>query len=336
MLEGSVRRSGEKLRVTAQLLDARSGAHLWAETYDRALTGADIFALQDDITSKAVANIAGPNGRISQAGLEDTNRKAPDSLDSFDCVLRAVAYFKLLLPEGHGPIRDCLERAVARDPDYAEAWTWLALAYELEYRFGYNPQPGLYNALDRALAAGQRAVELDPNNAVAHGNLAAVRFMRHEVDAAFASAERAIAMNPNDPEGLCTAGYVMVLAGNRERAVALTKKAIALGPNYPTWCHFIPAFDHYFKGEYEQALAESLKVEMPDFFWTHVYLAMNYGQLGRKQEAKAAVAKLRELYPDIANNYWRESRKYNISDDLIKRQVDGLRKAGLDIPPETK
>src|SRR6185436_2988697 len=92
VLEGSVRRSAKTLRVSAQLLDATSGANVWAETYDRALTGADIFALQDDITSNAVANIAGPHGQISRAGLEETKGKAPESIDSYDCVLRAAAY----------------------------------------------------------------------------------------------------------------------------------------------------------------------------------------------------------------------------------------------------
>jgi adenylate cyclase len=336
VLEGSVRRSKETLRVTVQLLDAHSGAHLWAETYDRALTGTDIFALQDDIASKVVANIAGSHGHISQARLEDTHRKAPESIDSYDCVLRAAAYHKLLSPEGHGPIGDCLVRAVARDPNYGEAWGWLAVFYENEYEFGYKPRPEMYNALDRALEAGQRAVALDPNNALVHSNLARVRFMRHEVNASFASGERALALNPNDPEVLCNVGQFMVLAGNRERGVALTKKAIALGPNYPPWCHFQLSFAYYRKGEYQQALAETLKIDMPDLFFTHIYLAMNYGQLGRRDDARTAVAKLLELYPSIARDFRREARKSNISEDDIEHQADGLRKAGLNIPPEVK
>ena len=336
VLEGSVRRSGETLRVTVQLLDAHSGAHLWAETYDRPLTGADIFTLQDDIASKVVANIAGSHGQISQARLEDTDRKAPESIDSYDCVLRAVAYHKLLSPEGHGPIGDCLVRAVARDPNYGEAWGWLAVFYENEYEFGYKPRSEMYNALDRALEAGQRAVALDPNNAVVHSNLARVRFMRHEVDASFASGERALALNPNDPEVLCNVGQFMVLAGNRERGIALTKKAIALGPNYPPWCHFQLSFAYYRKGEYQQALAETLKIDMPDLFFTHIYLAMDYGQLGRRDDARTAVAKLLELYPSIAHDFRREARKSNISEDDIEHQADGLRKAGLNIPPDAK
>ena len=214
---------------------------------------------------------------------------------------------------------------------------WLAFSYLFEYEYGYNPRPELYDARDRALEAGQRAVALDPNNAGVHANMSYVRFLRHELDASLASAERALVLNPNDPAVLCQAGQKMVFAGIQEdRGVALTKKAIALGSNYPPWCHIQLSFAHYKKEEYQQALAESLKIDMPELFWTQVFLAMNYGQLGRKQEAKAAVAKLLGLYPDIANNYRREVRKYNISDDMLAHQVDGLRKAGLDIPPETK
>jgi adenylate cyclase len=330
ILEGSVRRSGETLRVTAQLLEAASGAHLWAETYDRTLTGANIFALQDDITSKTVANIAGPHGLISQAGLEQTTRKAPKNIDSYDCVLRAYVWNRVLSREGHGPLRDCLEAAVARDPDYGEAWAWLAFSYLFEYEAGYNPRPDRYNALDQALKAGQRAVELDPNNAGVHANMSYVRFLRHEYDASLASAERALALNPNDPAVLCQAGQKMVYTGLQvERGLALTKKAMALGPHYPSWCHYHVSYYHYSRGEYEQALAESLKLDLPQVFWTQAFLAMDYGQLGRMEEAKTAITKLLELYPDIALKFPSEARKYNMS---VERAMDGLRKAGLKIP----
>jgi adenylate cyclase len=249
VLEGSVRRSGERLRVTAQLLDAQTGAHLWADTYDRALTGTDIFALQDDITSRAVANIAGPHGRIAQTGLKETKGKAPDTIDSYDCVLRAVAYSRVMSAEGHAPVRDCLERAIARDPDYAEAWAWLAYAYLMEYDPGLNPRPELYDARDQALRAALRAVDLDPNIGIVHSNLSYVRFLRHEVDASLASAERGVGLNPNDPEVLCNAGQFIAFAGNWERGIALTKKAMALSPYYPTWCHFQLSDYHYIRGE---------------------------------------------------------------------------------------
>ncbi|MGH8632707.1 MAG: tetratricopeptide repeat protein [Burkholderiales bacterium] len=334
VLEGSVSRSGKIVRVTAQLLDARSGAHLWAETYDRALTGAEIFALQDEIISKVVASIAGPMGEIARAGLDEAKGKPPDSIDSYDCVLRAAAYGNVLSPQAHVPVRDCLERAVARDPNYGEAWAWLALIFLHEYEHGFNPRPELYDARDRALETVLRAADLDPNSAVVQRQLFWIRFMRHENDAALAGVERALVLNPNDPDVLCLAGLATAYSGKWDRGIALTKKAIALSPNYPKWCHFPIAYALYLKGEYEQALGETLKIEMPDFHWTQAFLAMNYGQLGRKEEARAAVARLLKLYPDFGANARREHRKYNGTEDDIERFVEGLRKAGLDIPPE--
>ena len=124
---------------------------------------------------------------------------------------------------------------------------------------------------------------------------------------------------------------MIAYTGKWERGVALIKKAMALSANYPKWCHFPIAADLYLKGKYEQSLAESLKIELPDFYWTQVFLAMNYGQLGRTEEARAAVARLLNLYPTFGAKARRELRTFNFTDD---RFVEGLRKAGLDIPPE--
>ena len=145
-------------------------------------------------------------------------------------------------------------------------------------------------------------------------------------------AEKAVTLNPNDPEVLCMAGQVTQYSGKSERGAALARKAMALGPNYPTWCHVVTSTYHYFKREYEQALAEALKVDMPEQYWTHFHLAINYAQLGRKEEARAAVGRLLKLYPDFAANYRREAVKYNFPDDWTERCIDGLRKAGLDVP----
>jgi TolB-like protein/tetratricopeptide (TPR) repeat protein len=330
VLEGSVRKAADTIRVSAQLLDATTGTHLWAETYDRDLTAANILSVQDDITEQVVATIAGTHGVISRVGLEGTRGKGTENLEAYDCVIRAQAYFAVFSPDEHLRTRTCLERAVELDPDYSDAWAWLILIYTDEYAFGFNPRP---NSLDRAAEVARRAVDLDPTNQMAHWFFARAQFFRHELDSFFVEAERALALNPNNATVLASAGSYLAYAGKWERGLALVKKAVALNPHHPGWYYFPFFWDHYRKAEYEEALAQAQKINLPGLFWTYVTLAAGYGQLGRKEEAQAAVADLLELYPDYPENARHEFRKYNWSEDLIENIMDGLRKAGLNIPP---
>ena len=129
MLEGSVRRSGETIRVTAQLVEAIKGAHLWAETYDRNLTAADLFAVQDEITEQVVATIAQPYGVISRSAMSATKAKRPESMSAYECVLRYWAYEETLTPKEHLRMRRCLEIAVQTEPQYVGAWALLSSIY---------------------------------------------------------------------------------------------------------------------------------------------------------------------------------------------------------------
>ena len=160
VVEGSVRKVGARLRVTVQLLDARDGTHLWADTYDRDLSASDIFAVQDEITEQVVGTIASNSGVISRARFAEIKEKPTDSLDAYECVLQVGAYYRdNYIATEHVKVRACLERAVKSDPGYADAWAYLTFLYLDEYRFNYNPRP---DSLDRALEAAQRAVDADP------------------------------------------------------------------------------------------------------------------------------------------------------------------------------
>jgi tetratricopeptide (TPR) repeat protein len=315
--------------VTVQVLDADDGTHLWAETYDRDLTAANLFEVQDQITEQVAGTIGDSAGILVRAELEAIKAKPTDSLDAYECVLRAVAHYDVHTPETHLEARDCLERAVELDPNYAAAWTWLAWMYLDEDRFGFNPRPG---SLDRALEAAQRAVVLDADDENARLSLVKVHFHRHELDAFFAEAERAVALNPNNSMVLANVGLQMILPGELDRGFALINKAIALNPNHPEWYHFPLFHYHYLRGEYEKALDMALKINMPGFFWTHVLRAAVYGQLGRKAEAREAADKLLELYPTYPENARDEFRKWNFPEEAIEHHLEGMRKAGLDIP----
>lgn len=332
VLEGSVRRSGNTIRVSAQLLDANTGGHLWTETYDRDLTVGNIFAMQDEITDQVVATIADAYGIISQIAIEKTKSKGTESLGAYECVLLAYEARRTLTPEGHRAARDCLEGAVELDPEYAEAWAWLAYTYRGEYAHGFNPRPDLYDPLDRALEAAQRAVDLDPTSQQAHLSLADVLFLRHELGPFFVEADIAVALNPNNSVVLASMGAKMGYAGEWDKGLPLIKKAMALNPYHPGGHYLALITNHYLKGEYEEVLTLVQKMNLPEFYWTQVTLAAVHGQMGNESKAQAAINKLLELRPEFLDDPRAQFRKFNNPDHQIDAWLEGFRKAGLDIP----
>jgi len=327
VLEGSVQRAGDKLRVTAQLLDAKDGTHLWAETFDRELSAANVFAVQDEITEQVVATIAGLSGVISQARFAELRGKQTDHLGAYESVLQFDAYYRanLSAPE-HARVRDGLERAVKSDPDYSDAWAVLSFIYVDEHRLNYNPRP---NSLDRALDAARRAVVLDPASQWAHQALAVVYFYRHELEAFSPEAERAIALNPNNAFTLAMLGQELHYAGD-ERGISFVRKAVKIDPFHPPWYYFTISAYHFDRGEYEEALAAARKLDIPEFYWPQIFLAGIYAELERLSEARSAVEELRRLYPGFdTEKLVEESRKWNRTDDAIRHWAAALRKAGL-------
>ena len=337
VLEGGVQRDVQTIRVTARLLDNRHGGHLWAETYERRLTAAGIFDLQDDITERVVATIGDAQGVIARATFEQTKVKGTVSLDAYECVLQTYAYWRTIAAAEHLKVRNCLERALKLDPNYAEGWAALADVYLEEHRQGFNPRP---NPLDRSLNAARRALDLDPTNQSAHMQLAVNHFFRRDLDTFYRLAERAIALNPSNPEVLAIIGNAMAYGGwttpsIHERGNALVRKAMALTPFYPDWYHYSLAWSDWWKGDYQKALTEAQKINAPDYFWTHMLLAAIYGAQGRTKDAAPAVANLLRLYPDIPVKVRDEWKKWNVPDKVIDRAIADLRRAGLNIPPGT-
>ncbi len=326
VVEGSVRKANEDVRITAQLLDATTGTHLWAETYERELTAENIFAVQDDIKSQVASIIAGDYGIISRERMKDVTAIPTDSLDAYECVLVANAYDNIYTAEAHLRARTCMEKAVELDPNYSDAWAWLGFLSADEYRYGFNPRP---NSLERALEASLHAVELNPRNYWAHENLAHTYFTLRDVDQFFAEAERALALNSNSSTGLAGLGNRMVNAGEVDRGMKLMEKAIALNPDHPSWYHFPLFVYHYGQGSYEKALAEAQKMNLPGLLVTHLNLAAAFGQLGREEEARAAVAKVLELDPDYPVKTRDEFENWNNPHDYVEHMMEGLRKAGL-------
>jgi adenylate cyclase len=227
-----VRRAPDFIRITAQLIEAESGSHVWAETYQRPITPRNILDIQQEIASKIAAVIGGDVGVIVMKEFRESRAKPPADLSAYECNLRSIVYTRTLSSEDHKIARDCLERAVEVEPGYADAWAGLTWAYIDEDRLGYNTRPG---ALDRALMAAQRAIQLAPENQGAQYGLAGVHFFRGERDAFLVASDRAVALNPNNPVVLADMGLDLAYVGQWEKGLVLINRAMALDPNPPGW-----------------------------------------------------------------------------------------------------
>ncbi|MDP6953780.1 MAG: adenylate/guanylate cyclase domain-containing protein, partial [Alphaproteobacteria bacterium] len=263
VLEGSVRRAGDSLRVSAQLLDARDGTDLWAESYARDLTTADIFAIQDSIMERIVGTLGSSIGVISRDLLEQTAARHTDNLTAYECVLRAYGYTDLFTAEEHFAVRACLEEAVALDPSYAEAWAWLAVIYQDEFKFAFNPRPDAEGPLARAIAASQNAIKADATNQAGYESLAGGHYFSGDLEQFRTAAERALSLNPNNSNALAWMGFLTAYSGAWNRGIALLDKAVNLNPNHPSWYHVAYALHHFHTGNYEAALLAAKRYNLP-------------------------------------------------------------------------
>ncbi len=330
VLEGSVRRSESAIRVSAQLLDARDGTHVWAETYDRDLTAGDIFAVQDDITARVVGAIASIDGTVALAADAALASKPPAELSSYECMLQASAYGRALTPDQHLRVRTCIEQVVREEPELSRAWMWLCFVTIQEYSHGFNPLADLAPPLDRAQDYCGRAIELDPTDGWGYLTSGRVSYFRHNLPAFRSAADRALELAPNDAAILAMAGMYFALSGGWERGLALIDRAIELNPHHQPWYHFPKFYDAYRRGDDEAALEAALKINLPDFFALQVITAAVYGQLGMLNKASEVVDKILELKPGLTVEFMIERwRRWNFEEPLIERMGEGLRKAGM-------
>ena len=330
VMEGSLRQAGSRLRLAVQLVDANSGAHLWAENYERAFQPEQVFELQDELVPRIVSTVGDTHGVLPYSMSQTLRNRDPNQLTPYEAVLRAFAYFKHVNAEEHIGVRAGLERAVEQAPGNADCWAMLAMLYREENNHGFNLRP---DPVGRALAAARRAVDIAPSNHLAHHALASVLFFRRETQAFRSAAQRAMELNPMDGFTLAYMGFLLSYSGDWERGCALMERARNLNPNHPGWYWFPPFFNAYRAGDYGGALEFALKVNMPGFWRNELALAVTYGQLGELGLARNAARELLAVRPDFAVTARTELEKW-WQPDLVARLIDGLRKAGIEIAPE--
>jgi len=329
VMEGSLRQAGLTLRVAAQLVDTVSGAHLWAETYERPFRAEDLFALQDDLVPRIVSTVADWAGVLPRALSEAVRSKAVDALSPYEAVLRGCGYYQRVRPDEHAAVRQGLERAVEEAPQYADAWVMLSMICGEEHRFGFNVKP---DPLGRALHAARRAVDAAPSNHLSQLALAQAHYFRKELDAFRNAAERAVALNPMDGFTVEYLGHLMAFSGNWERGRELGDRARQLNPHHPAWYWALPMLDAFHRGDYREARALIPKAVMPGQYYALALFAAIYGQLGERDAAGEALREVLALKPDFAEIARDQFGTWYLP-PLVEQLIDGLRKAGLDVPP---
>jgi tetratricopeptide (TPR) repeat protein len=329
VVTGSVRRGPDRLRLVAHLIEARTGEHLWTETYDRVLTPEYLFEIQEQLAADLASQLAQPYGIIQQVTAHSFRRQRPETLFAYDCVLGAFDYRRTQGREKHADSRECLEEAVRRDPGYADAWAVLADNYLDEFRYGYAPRPYDPAALAQALSTARRAVELDRDSVLALLALSTMHFYRGE----FADAEpihrRLLSLNPTNPHVLGQVGWRIARAGNWNAGIALVRQSIDRSISAPWGYHMAIALDHYRRKEYAAALAEAEQFGGARIVTVAVVLAAIHGQLGNKDEARRALDRAKALDADAIQDprTWLR-RALNLPEDLIEQVMAGLLKAG--------
>jgi TolB-like protein/cytochrome c-type biogenesis protein CcmH/NrfG len=323
-LEGAVRKAGSAVRVSVQLLDAATGTHLWAETYDRDLDAADVFALQDDITDRVVATVADPYGVLVRSMALAVRDGPLEELSDKELLLRFCAYWHEIRPEEHARLRAALERKLEREPAHAEAWASLSRLYSNEHEFRLNPLP---ESVARALKAARRAVDIDPAGQAGWEALAEASYFARDLGAFRNAAERAMALNPRNTSTVALMGLLISHSGEWERGVEIVRRSMALNPHHPGWYHFPQFFDHYRKGEFDQALQTAKRLNMPEDFWVHAVTAAVCGRLGRKQEARAALEALRRLLPGYRDELGPTLGLWILDAAVVGQVMEGLAEA---------
>lgn len=326
VLQGSLRRTPERLRVTAQLLSAENARVLWVGEYDRPLEVADIVAVQDDIAERVVAAIARPSGALVRA--ERQARAAPtDSLEAYDCFLYGVDYWTELSPTYHARLRSCLERAVAGDPGFAGAWALLALTLLDERRMTVGP--GREAAVARAQQAAEAALRLDPLHPTGWRALASARFFAGQRDEFREAAARALELGQADPDILADMGGKLAYAGDWEQGTTLIRRALELNPAQAGWYSLPLAVERLRAQDYEAALAHARHVWLPGFYGAHLVRAAILGKLERREEAAAELDAALRLVPTWPVYGPAELEQWNLEPALVATFLDGLARAGL-------
>jgi adenylate cyclase len=323
ILEGSVRRTGDQLRITAQLVETTTGNHLWAERYDRRMK--DIFAIQDEITMKIVNALEVKLTKGEQARLTEIGTT---NLEAYLKVLQGTEHAWRANRADNNTALELFKEAIAIDPDYAIAYARLAWAYWIEVWLGFGKSPE--ESIRQGLESAQKAISLNDSLPLAHNALAGFHLLKREHRKAISEGQKTIILNPNWAEGYMWLGQNLVFAGKPEEAISNLEIAIRLDPFARSAYFHILGMAYREAGRYEEAIAacqEAIRRQSNNVF-AHLILASTYIMVGREPEARVEAAEILRINPKFSLERFAKVRPH-IDPENTARFVDALRKVGL-------
>ena len=333
LIDGSVQRADQNVRVTAQLIDASTGSQLWADGYDREISS--IFAIRDDITRSIVGTLGGLGGKLAQAEVSRVSAKNPNSFTAYDYLMRGWYEWHKFTRESNAAARDLFEQARKIDPNYARAYAGLAWAYADDYDYEWTED--FEKTLKLTLENANTAVRLDPNDYQAQWALGWACLYNRQYEQAMAHYLRARELNPNDAELLAEMANFLIWIGQPKQAIDQVKEAIRLNPFHENW------YEEYLGWAYEEAGMPQKAIEIfeqvidlqnpdDDGLWYFPFLAAAYADptVGRMDDAREIVKTLLSRKPEFSISEALSHAYPYKTKELVDRLVNAARRAGLD------
>ena len=326
VLEGTIQVQNETCQLKARLADTLSGHQLWGQTIDYNLQNGSLMAIEKEVVSQVVAAIADSYGVIPRILSKEILPESDDTSDAYISKLHFYHYCRVLTEDSYIQAYNALEKTLQQDPENAFALAALSDLIASTYWWGHESDVSI---LDRAESMAFKAVALDPLCQQAHFAMALIYLLKFQREMLLHEIEQIIRLNSNNAHYLAASALCICMAGDRDRAMKIMEKAMYLNPHHPGWYHLIAYMYHFQKGNYELALIEARRFNMPVFFWDPLIRAAAFGQLERENEAKKSIEELLAIVPDFNQHGRNLIRRLAFLDEHVDMLVEGLHRAGM-------
>ena len=333
VVTGVMQSQNGQVRLRARLVDTQTGEVRWSGSYDEPLTPGDLLGAQHDLAVAISTELGEPYGAVNEAIGRRMARDSAPSMLSYACILRAYEYRRRFDDALFAPALACLEQAVVRDPEYADAWAMLGWLHLDAVRMEIAPEAERPAEMAVAFDAASHAVDLEPGSPRTLAALSAVTFYRGDYAAAEDLQRKVLALNPYDPDTLAQLGWRLAVRGDRE-GLAYLEQAVARSADPPGWYYHLIAIYAYLDGDYARALAAAEKSSRSGSAIGLSLAAMSHAKLGDMDAARSELAAMAEAWPMMGRDPAAAYRVHHADDAIVEKLVEGLRAAGWTAPDE--